>query len=383
MKVIHIKQKGFLINTGAKLVRTPLLINCEKEKEELILSQIKKLNIVYWEISEAPGSGKPKAIETKSPEDIEPDPVIEEDIINSPEDIEPDPVIEEDIINSPEDIEPIIDIPSELAKKYILNYRKDNLDDRDHTLAHLSPSLLKEALNPENFIDYTDEMSPIKNQAELGSCVGFAVVAMKEWQEQQEHLQELSEGKKYKRRPKNYDLSEQWLYYKCKEIDYWPDEEGTSIRFAMQTLHNIGVPCEQAWPYNTKQQGKPESWSTLVARWSLGGEYTRLTNPEEIIISLGDNGPVPIGVGVFLEMFYADGTGMIDYPKDPNTVYGGHAICLVGWNPETKLFKFKNSWGTDWGQDGYGYLSYDYIKDFCWDAWQIKDLNVTKEMLKG
>ena len=151
----------------------------------------------------------------------------------------------------------------------------------------------------------------------------------------------------------------------------------------MQILNKVGVPCEKAWPYDDTYEGEPKRWANLVSKWALGGEYTRLSSPEDIINSLKENGPLPVGVGCFLEIFYTTSDGIVAYPADANTCYGGHAICLVGWNPETRMFKFKNSWGTSWGENGYGYLPYNYIKDFCWDAWEIKDLSVTKEMLKG
>ena len=40
-----------------------------------------------------------------------------------------------------------------------------------------------------------------------------------------------------------------------------------------------------------------------------------------------------------------------------------HGVCLVGWDDATKNFKFINSWGTQWGQGGYGYLPYSYIEN--------------------
>ena len=347
MKTIHIKQKGFLIQVGNKIVRTPLIIKCDPEMEALILEEIKKYNIVYYEIDEGV---------TKMPELIKP---------------------------SKPYVPPIQKVSSDLLKKYILNYKKDNNDPKDHKPLKLTVPILEKIQATTNIIDYTSEMSPVKNQGSLGSCVGFAVVAMKEWQEQQEHMEELAEGKKYKRAAKHYDLSEQWMYYKCKEIDYWPGEEGTSIRFAMQILNRVGVPCEKAWPYNASYIGKPKRWANLVSKWALGGEYIRMESPEDIINSLGTNGPLAIGIACFIEIFYATSNGIVAYPSAPDQMYGGHAICLVGWNPETRMFKFKNSWGTSWGQNGYGYLPYDYIRDFCWDAWEIKDLSVTKEMLKG
>lgn len=44
----------------------------------------------------------------------------------------------------------------------------------------------------------------------------------------------------------------------------------------------------------------------------------------------------------------------------------GHAIILVGYDDTKKEFKFKNSWGTDWGYKGYGRLSYDYVQTYRW-----------------
>ena len=44
----------------------------------------------------------------------------------------------------------------------------------------------------------------------------------------------------------------------------------------------------------------------------------------------------------------------------------GHAIILVGYDDVKKEFKFKNSWGTSWGYNGYGRFSYDYVKTYRW-----------------
>jgi len=95
------------------------------------------------------------------------------------------------------------------------------------------------------------------------------------------------------------------------------------------------------------------------------------------------DGPVPIGIPCFYELFFVGSDGMIPYPDNPDNVYGGHAVCAVGFDDKTQLVKFKNSWGESWGDHGYGYISYDYVRNFLWDAWVSKDLSVTREMLKG
>ena len=265
-------------------------------------------------------------------------------------------------------------------------YMRDPHDLRDflylNTLKYRSVAELRNIyLQLPSKVDYTAEMSPVKDQQQLGSCVGFAVTAMKEWQEQKEHLEELKSGKKYKRKEKHYDLSESWIYWNSKKIDPWPEEEGTSIRYAMKVLNKIGVPTEKAWPYDDINFSQPKSWTTMIARWSLIKSYWRITSLPELKTALIKT-PVPIGIGCYEEIFYVGSDGVVSYPANPSICYYGHAVCAIGYNDNKGLVKFKNSWGPDWGEKGYGYVDYNYIRDFMWDAWTSEDLSVTKEMLR-
>ena len=266
-------------------------------------------------------------------------------------------------------------------------YIKDSSDARDfkyrNTFTYSSISELRDiflGFSPK--IDHSPEMSPVKDQGQLGSCVGFAVTAMKEWQEQREHEAEMIAGKTYKRKKEYYDLSEAWVYWNSKKIDPWPGEEGTSIRYAMKVLNKIGVPTEKAWPYDDVDFGDPAKWAAMIAKWSLIASYWRIESIYELKAAL-QKSPIPIGFPCFKEIFYVSSDGIIPYPSNPNEPYGGHAVCVVGYDDKTSLVKFKNSWSPWWGENGYGYLSYDYIRDFMWDAWASEDLSVTRDMLKG
>ena len=264
-----------------------------------------------------------------------------------------------------------------VPEKYKVNYIKDQDDERDFIFQ--APHILT-GMNPT--IDHTPMMSSVKDQGRLGSCVSFAMGAMKEWQENIEHAKEVSEGKKDHRQGKEYDLSEQWIYYNCKKIDPWENEEGTSIRYGMKVLNKIGVPCEEAWEYNDIEVGEPKRWAKMVARWAKIGSYRRVRSLNELKQALVKS-PVPIGVGVFLDIYYTGSDGIVKDPVNTNNFLGGHAMCAVGYDDNRGLVKVKNSWSKWWGQDGYGYLSYDYINNFMWDAWTCDDLSVTPDMLKG
>lgn len=269
----------------------------------------------------------------------------------------------------------------QLLSQFPMGYIRDPEDKRDYKFSSIATGLSEGTLNFPLQVDHTPEMTPVKDQGQLGSCVSFAVSAMKEYQENKEQEEELAKGKRGK--SKVYDYSESWIYWNCKKIDPWPNEEGTSIRYAMKVLQKIGVPTEKAWPYvDVGDIGEPKNWADLIARWALIDSYWRIDNLEELKAALIE-GPVPIGVPCFYEIFFVGSDGYVPYPANPNGIYGGHAICAVGYDDKKQLVKFKNSWGTSWGDNGYGYLPYSYINDFLWDAWTCKDTAVTREMLKG
>ena len=49
-------------------------------------------------------------------------------------------------------------------------------------------------------------------------------------------------------------------------------------------------------------------------------------------------------------------------PDDPqSSEHGLHAMLIVGYSDRQEVFIVRNSWGTSWGDKGYGYVPYDYI----------------------
>lgn len=259
--------------------------------------------------------------------------------------------------------------------------KRDKKDGRDFKLDK-SKLTSESILQLPKKIDYSSQMSPVKDQGDYGSCVAFATAALKEWQEQREHIKEVSEGKKDNRKKEYYDFSEAWIYTNCKKIDPWPDEEGTDIRSAMKVLKKIGVPCEAAYPYKDMFKKEPKIWAKLIAKWALIDSYYKCDTLDDIKYSLANNGPVVIGIECFEEIEWAGKNGVVSYPLNPNYSLGGHAICVVGYMENSKMIKFKNSWGEDWGKKGYGFLTYKYIRDFMWDGWAAIDLQVTTKILK-
>jgi C1A family cysteine protease len=54
----------------------------------------------------------------------------------------------------------------------------------------------------------------------------------------------------------------------------------------------------------------------------------------------------------------------------PNTTRGGHAVAIVGYTPDR--FIVRNSWGTSWGDKGFGYASLSYAQDAFTEAYGVE-----------
>jgi C1A family cysteine protease len=243
--------------------------------------------------------------------------------------------------------------------KFSLGCLKDPTDSRDIPMRLVLPVFAV----PLSF-DFTKLMSPVRNQGREGTCVAFASVSgVKEFQDKKEYH-------------KLIRLSPRFLYNLCKKFDGIPFEDGTYPRIAMKVLLNYGVCHESFWPYLSNKKSLPLKGADKDALKFKIKAYARLKSLIEMKRSLLINGPFIAGVKVYKSWFNkrVERSGFIPMPKRNERLMGGHAICIVGYDDKLKIFKFKNSWGAKWADQGYGYLPYGYMKEYCSDAWSATDL---------
>ena len=249
---------------------------------------------------------------------------------------------------------------------YSLGCKKDPRDLRDIPMGLVLPAIPIPAA-----VDYTPGMTPVRDQGDEGTCVGFAtVVGVKEYEDSKEYRRKIA-------------LSPRFLYSLCKKLDGSPDEEGTYPRVAMKVLLKYGVCPEAFWPYKPHQSDPHKPGADARAKQYRIKAYARLGGLDDMKRSLFINGPFLAGVTVYDSWFTAkvNKTGIIPMPSRKNSVSGGHAICIMGYNNAKKIFKFKNSWSSKWGDCGYGYLPYAYMQKYCSDAWSVTDLIVNPKVL--
>jgi len=211
-------------------------------------------------------------------------------------------------------------------------------------------------------VDYTADMMPIRDSGAEGSVVGFALTSALEYQI-------------FKAKDQRVVLSARQLYYFSRlKAGTTDSDSGALIKDGIEVLTSRGAVEERVWPYKAGEYGRKPPPEVDKATVFKIADAKPLLTLEDIRRALNDTGPVVAGITMF-ESSMSDEvvkTGVFPIPKPKEKIIGGHAICIVGYDDQQKQFKFKNSWGTQWGDKGYGYLPYEYIRKYMADTWSFK-----------
>ncbi|TQV81020.1 C1 family peptidase [Exilibacterium tricleocarpae] len=212
----------------------------------------------------------------------------------------------------------------------------------------------------------------IEDQRTLGSCTANAVISLIEYL-----IKSASS--------RNTDLSRIFLYKVTRNLmgERGLGDSGAFIRDTIKAMKIFGAPPERWWPYDTENfDDEPDAFIYTMAQNFQSIDYLRLDAPgvnggeetlKNVKCCIADGFPAAFGFWVTEAVFEAGvGTGVIHLPDDSTAISGGHAVLAVGYDDAKKAIKIRNSWGTSWGDNGYGWLSYDYVLEgMAFDFWTI------------
>lgn len=251
------------------------------------------------------------------------------------------------------------------------NYRPSKIDPHDYSLK----SIMQITEQPRK-TNHEPFCGPVYDQGESGLCWAFALTALLNWFKNKAHL------------GSTHILSPLYLAQAVKRSGYaeYPAEEGESLRAAMKGAQKAGSVAEEDFPFANYKAGSllfptPSERLIIKAERFKIGPYARATNFDELYTALTKS-PVPIGIYCTSEMLNNYWMGM------PNgRMLGPHALLAVDRDDDltkdghTGWIRAQNSWDKTWGDNGFGWISYDYLRcisdlgfPFLLDAFSANDI---------
>lgn len=232
--------------------------------------------------------------------------------------------------------------------------------------------------------DYLDGCTSISNQEHCGWCAVHAATA-------------LLESIHCSKRCDVPELSEAHLRYESRgRVPFEGCSEGWNIRTALELMSSTPIASASTWPYVGSGRGmnavKPDDATLRAASVHKATGYQVIGGNDLVAIKriLASEREVLISVPVYRSPGWG-GSSAVDAPTpatpcacgdgcaDMECLRGYHAIVLVGYDDATREFIFQNSWGKDWGDGGYGRMSYAFVEGYATSAGYLEDVDTDLE----
>lgn len=215
--------------------------------------------------------------------------------------------------------------------------------------------------------------SRILDQGQEGACTGFALAAVVNFLRTRRGLS----GK----------ISPRMMYELARRYDEWPGQnyEGSSARGAIKGWVKHGVCFEKSWPQSRHGIASMTDHVIAEAKQTPGGAYYRIKpqSVRDMHTALFETGilyaTLMVHAGWARPGAEKDARAVVVPVEGRKTLYkfplirrqgsadGGHAIAIVGYTPQG--FIIQNSWGPDWGKDGFAFLPYEDFLMHATDVW--------------
>jgi hypothetical protein len=225
-------------------------------------------------------------------------------------------------------------------------------------------------------------MPPAGNQGNQNSCVGWAVAyGGKSYQEKIEENNSFMNGPALNTQAV---FSPAFIY---NQINNGVDG-GSLFTDALNVVSQQGAVKWAEMPYTDQDfRRRPNQQQTEKAKKYRIDFWRRVNIADVKEVKAQVNAGYPVVIGAMIDQGFQSG-GKITAGKDyiwnsaSGQELGGHAMVVVGYSDAKAAFKILNSWGIEWGNQGYCWISYSFFPNVVREGYVMKDAVNTADNTK-
>ncbi len=166
-----------------------------------------------------------------------------------------------------------------------------------------------------------------------------------------------------------------YIYYYSRYLTGYYDDGHSTLLASMRVLKAKGICKTELWSTdNSILSGQEIEIADIDASHRRFDFFQTLDSVNQIKESL-NFGPISITLHVFTSIYDVDESGIVPHPQPKDYYIAQHAVNIISYNDNMVyiqkngikirgFFYFSNSWGSEWGDHGYGYVSYEYVRQY-------------------
>jgi hypothetical protein len=248
----------------------------------------------------------------------------------------------------------------------------------------------QDVISEQSSTSLKDFVPVIKNQGGYGTCVGWSTAyygrtILNARIENLTTIEDISKSA----------FSPVFTYLNANTEDDYNCQGGAFIGKAMNTMVDVGslyfsdydVMCDTAIPEGLLEKASENKIKDFTRLF--GDDEVNEVKIESVKRSLVNGNPVVIGFLVENSFYTAENV----FEPDNAGTTGGHAMCVIGYDDEKYggSFEIVNSWGTNWGNNGFIWVRYADFATYSKYAFEMipqkkiakKKKKIEKSILEG